>query len=303
VHLGIKDHVCTHPGCGKRFASLGELKQHEISHSNKKPHQCSDCPKAFAWLTSLKKHQKRHEEQKSYNHVCSMIEGGTQPFEPGQGFVRCTIRCKTARDLDYHIQRNHTAEGLARKFESETKMAKLFDENGIAYDRDFMNTIRSQPGCYTFTNGTSARPDFHLLDLSSHLQADVLVGNDEFAHRRYSCDFRRLFNIANSLSARPGLHNRKLVYIRFNPHFYEKDGVYHDLKLDEAHRKLLCVLNELKEGVIHLKEGVNLIYMYYDCTTQKDGSLQVDVLAEPDGESEYDTYVSQYRSCVIHVVA
>jgi len=242
---------------------------------------------------------KLHEQRAKYKFQCPMVDGGLDLFAPGQGFIACDIRCKTQRHLDYHIQSFHTTAGLAKKLKSEDQMATFLKKNEIAFDRDHTNTLKSDPTCYQFTRGNhAARPDFYLPEVSSIINADALLGNDEFGHRRYPCDFKRVFNIANSLSARPGLTARPMVYIRFNPHFYQKDGIMYDQTLSEGHLRVLKVIQQLGSGDIQINPtGVSLIYINYDCTTIN-GKLVVDLFQDV----ENDTYAAIYKNCVVHVV-
>ena len=245
----------------------------------------------------MKTHVKLHEERANYKFLCIMVDSAFEVFAPNQGSIACDIRCKTQRHLDYHIQAFHTPAGIAHKLKSEAQLAAFFKENKIPFDQDWDNEIRSDPTCYKFTQGNvSARLDFHLLVISSILKAFVVFGNDEYCHRRYKCDFERLYNIAASLEALN--QNLPLVYIRFNPHFYRKDGVMYDQSLPEAHARILTVLQQLESGEITINpNGVSLIYINYDCTTI-DGKLVVNVLQDV----EDGTYARYFRDSVVHVV-
>jgi len=246
----------------------------------------------------MKTHVKLHEERANYKFECPMGDHGLNLFVPGQG-VACDIRCKTARHLDYHIQSFHTLVGLAKKLKSEKQMIEFLKEHEIPFDHDRTNELRSDPTCYEFTQGNhAARLDFYLLALSVSISAYAMLGNDEFGHRRYPCDFKRVFNIANSLAAIPGMSARPFVYIRFNPHFYQKDGKMYDQSLAEGHLRVLKVIKQLETGEITINpNGVSLIYINYDCTTV-DGKLVVDILQDVDN----DTYAGLYQNCVVHVV-
>ena len=297
VHDKIRDFACE--DCGHRFEQKGHLRTHiNDVHLGLKPHSCEHCPYTCSQAGNLRIHLKSHERQNTYKHVCTMIDGGTEVYESGQGHIACDIRCKTAYHLQYHIQRHHTQTGIAQKRQSERKLAEFLDSNDFPYSQDWANRISSDAGCYKFTKGTSARPDFHLFTMSAALRAFVLVGNDEYAHRYKECDFERLFNIVNSLAARKGYAHVPVVYIRFSPHWYLKDGVNHDPPLEEGHNRLLDVLRALEKGELPIQPGCNLIYINYDCFTNEDGGLSVDVLTGVDKES----YAAQYVNCVTHIV-
>ncbi|XP_050077652.1 zinc finger protein 677-like [Anopheles maculipalpis] len=46
--------------CSKRFATISHLKDHELIHSNKKPHKCNHCEKSFRQKQQLKAHVNKH---------------------------------------------------------------------------------------------------------------------------------------------------------------------------------------------------------------------------------------------------
>ena len=203
------------------------------------------------------------------------------------GDLQCTIRCKTPLDLDYHIQRHHTEEGIARKFHSEQKLAEFFQSHDISFDRDWLNRVAFHTCTNIEGHKQSARPDFYLHAKSAELSCVFLVGNDEFAHRQTKCEFQRMFNIANALEQTPEFAGVPIVYVRFNPHFYHNDGKLFDMPLDKVHDLLLNTINSLTH-VPH--KGVNLVYVNYDTRENK--------LCIFD-ESDKDDYCHLFQDCVI----
>lgn len=55
-------HVCTYPGCNKKFAKKYNLKIHERRHRGDLPFICdyNSCGKKFMWLSSFQRHQRVH---------------------------------------------------------------------------------------------------------------------------------------------------------------------------------------------------------------------------------------------------
>jgi hypothetical protein len=218
-----------------------------------------------------------------------MQDGGTQVYKPGD--VVCTIRCETMLDMKYHVQRNHTVEGLGEKLQSETKLAKFFDAAQVSYDRDWTNWLNFK-GCKNIEgNVFSARPDFFLPEESARLKALVLVGNDEFAHRQYPCDLQRVWNIAQSLQQTHEFKDVPLLYLRFNPHFFKRAGVHYDLPLAQTHDLLLSTLRKLQASDV--KPGVNLVFINYD--QNANGRLQIFI----DSENEEKDFGSVLEPTVL----
>lgn len=58
THTGERPYKCTHPMCGKAFASATNYKNHIRIHSGEKPYVCSveNCGRRFTEYSSLYKH-------------------------------------------------------------------------------------------------------------------------------------------------------------------------------------------------------------------------------------------------------
>lgn len=60
THSGEKPYCCNWPGCGWKFARSDELTRHYRKHTGDRPFQCSLCDRAFSRSDHLSLHMKRH---------------------------------------------------------------------------------------------------------------------------------------------------------------------------------------------------------------------------------------------------
>ncbi len=292
IHTGEKNFHCTVNGCNFKCARSNGLAAHKRSHTSEKPFRCDHCGSKFAKNGSLKSHVNMHERQSHFKYACEMQDYGFQKCSKSD--VCCTVRCATLRHMDYHIQRNHTQEGISAKFESETKLAAFLALNEISFDRDWLNIIQFS-NCKNIEGRKScARPDFYLHAKSAQLKAIVIICNDEFAHRQYKCDFQRIWNIVHALQQTIDFKDVPIIFIRLNPHFYTIGGKFFDPPLTHVHQKLLQTIQCLSETDI--KHGVNLIYINYSQL------LTGELCIFEEDASEPNDYAKLYKPCVIKIV-
>ncbi len=213
------------------------------------------------------------------------------------GDLACTTRCQRGDQLERHVQMCHTNEGIAKRLRTEQQMADLFTKACVPFDRDAKNIVRhsSCESIKRYFRGHHSRPDFHLYSLQASASALVLVGNDEFAHRRYDCEFDRMLKIYSAIAATSEFHNVPMFYIRFNPHHYEIDGVLHDPPLVERQKKLLELIAGIDKGEItpHTP-GLNVIYMFYD----KDAEGNLEILKDENVDTVNKEFAMVIRECV-----
>eukprot|EP00808_Paulinella_micropora_P000478 g67420.t1 len=253
THSGEKPYQCGE--CAQSFSDGANLLKHKRVHSGEKPYKCDECDRSFFRNDHLKVHSQQHEESKKWQHVCAFASFSTAKFQVGVGLLQCITRCKTQRMLENHVQRCHTEEGIAKRFKSKQQLAEFLTAQDWAFDRDFANAIVYKHCDSHLTprleGAVSSRPDFHLLEFQS-LPADrrclLLLCNDELAHRRYRCELGRMLEISTALRANPNLRDLPVVYIRFNPHWFEVDCVLHDPPLAARFERLQRLLVDLQGG-------------------------------------------------------
>lgn len=290
----FKNHAANHSDdraykcdmCEKSFATKQLSRHHVKTHSNDRVYKCDHCCNTYKRSSDRTRHHKNHEEQKKYANLCLMQDGGSKIAQSDD--IQCTVRCKTQRDLEYHIQRHHTDAGIAAKFKSEQQLADFFTKQNISFDRDWLNFISFKPCSGIEGSRSSARPDFYLHTKSAELECVLLVCNDEFAHRQTKCEFQRIFNIAHALQQTEEFKDIPIVFVRFNPHFFHIDEKFFDIKLEMAHIQLLQTINSLQKTQI--KQGVNLVFVNYDKTQNR-----LDIFED----AENDDYAKLYQDCVI----
>ncbi len=192
------------------------------------------------------------------------------------------------------LKATFTKDGIAAKLQSEAKLAEFLTANDVVFSRDWLNLIKFGHCENIEGNASSARPDFYLQAESARLGAVVLIGNDEYAHRRYPCDMRRTYNIVQALEQTDEFRGAKILYIRFNPHFFKRDSVVHDPPLAESHKLLLSTVRKFDAST--LKPGLNLVFVNYD--VDSNGNLQLFIQAQEEG----NTFGDVLKDCVIKVV-
>ncbi|XP_011677381.2 gastrula zinc finger protein XlCGF57.1 isoform X2 [Strongylocentrotus purpuratus] len=65
-HTGDLPCQCQYQTCDKRFAHEYQLTNHMVSHSEERPHVCSECGKAFQRRSGVVKHMRLHGNDKPY---------------------------------------------------------------------------------------------------------------------------------------------------------------------------------------------------------------------------------------------
>ena len=291
THTNTKRFHCDVVGCSFACSQNSNLTSHKRRHANIKPFPCEECDMRFTTSGNCRRHEKYHEKSKSYTVVCPYDSFATTK---GEGLA-CAKRFLHTRALDYHIQASHTTDGLQKRLKSEERMAEWFESKDIKYDRDFANIVNHAKchGLKKYFKGQYSRPDFHLCNLQMS-NAIVLVGNDEFAHRRYSCEADRMLKISSAIAACKEFHNVPIIYIRFNPHFYEIDGVMFDPPLEIRYTELAKIIRKIEAGEFEPcnPTGLNVVYMYYP---EKDGEVSCLTVDVPEENQEF---VMVIKPCV-----
>jgi hypothetical protein len=142
---------------------------------------------------------------------------------------------------------------------------------GEAIQHDWQNYM-SLGSCESIGN-SSYRFDFRT-PAPEGFQMLVVTEVDEFQHRRYPCDLKRMLHAGQILMQE--FPDTPIVFIRWNPDPRKIGAVHFNVPFKERVKMLMRALQN--EAVLDGKkmsdlvsQGLNVIYMYYD-------------LERPDGE-------------------
>jgi len=95
----LKPHACSEPGCFKRYAKIGKLNRHLLSHQSVRSHHCSfiGCHRAFARSDHLHRHEKTHSTIIDKKYKCQFGDG----------------ECQASYVTSTHLKRHMASHGVA----------------------------------------------------------------------------------------------------------------------------------------------------------------------------------------------
>lgn len=103
--------------CGKVFRQKGNLKKHELTHSDKHSYACKQCEKTFKFPEQMRRHELWH--QHGARHQCQMcdrqfvmefeLRKHIETFHGGAVFIckYCQVVCHHQQAMKRHLQRCH----------------------------------------------------------------------------------------------------------------------------------------------------------------------------------------------------
>lgn len=234
--------------------------------------------KLFSQKTHCAKHKKDNEFSNN-NPSCEIENCQEQPYytEDNQNYPKRCENHKFSDDknivekpcglcgLNNFLNEKNSLCSDCDKFNKpklpdrkELIIKRFLENNNISFESHDKTVKSSQywttPETVTTTVCSLTRPDF-ILDYTFF---KVCLEVDEFQHRNYlkECEFARMGNIHGDLGGTP------LLFIRFNPDPYKKDGkTIREYKSRE--RYLLSYLKSLNE-VKKLNYPLVITYFYYD---------------------------------------
>jgi hypothetical protein len=325
VHSGVKPYLCEQ--CGERFAKSGTLRCHERTHSGEKPYTCESCCRSFSTGGSLQVHLRTHSGEKPFlckdcgktfkssgnrsSHTrrvhdrpnkfsCPYQENSSELYT-GQG-LQCEPFFPSATSLGFHIKEHHDKAHVF-KMPAELAVREALKQTfGEAMQHDWQNYM-SLGSCESVGN-SSYRFDFRT-PAPEGFQMLVVTEVDEFQHRRYPCDLKRMLHAGQILMQE--FPDTSIVFVRWNPDSRKIGAVHFNVPFKERVKMLMRVLQN--EAVLEdgkkmsdlVKQGLNVIYMYYDLE-KHGGELDSRVCMLNGVTDENADNAATVRNCVISAI-
>jgi hypothetical protein len=213
--------------------------------------------------------------------------------------IACALNFKSATSLGYHVRAVHDKE---HTFKLPAELA-VRDALQLAFgdivQHDWQNYL---PLTECASGGNSSyRFDFRTpAPLGTEMA--IITEVDEFQHRRYPCDLKRMLDAAQVLMLE--FPSTPVVFIRWNPDPRTINKVHFNVPFKERVSALMRVLQnepalEGKRLSELVKPGLNVVYMYYDlvCTN---GPLADRVYMLQD---VFDDNADNSRTVRAHIIA
>jgi len=222
-------------------------------HVGTKPYKCDfeRCESAFSESGDLIKHKRTHTGEKPY--LCHIPE--------------CGARFSQTGSRNNHLKYFHDKKrGQLYIKKKEEWIKEILQREEISYDRELMISHK-QCG----EKDTWARLDFvvYCKDIT------IILSVDEFQHA-YSnytvgCDVSRMTKTLSSIWS--GGNHPSILWIRFNPDFFEVDGmIVKNLTKKFKEERLIYILRHPQEYLDTTVRSFGVLYVYYDCFTMPNGS-------------------------------
>ena len=258
VHLGLQPYTCLEKGCGKSFSQAGGLKKHhDAVHLELKPHACLEkgCGKSFYLASGLKLHH-------------DAVHLGLKPH--ACQFLQCDFAATTKTNINKHFKSMHTADGTARRKESEDRLHIALLSAGLKFRR-------SKRICLKSIGGTSVELDFVDEEKKTHV---TVIENDEYGHKHY--ERKKELNRPNVVAVSDWhkahiVNNNKLITYRFNPHRYKVDHDPGEVTYDQG---VEWMANDIKTYIPKLDN--EMVYVRFPARTHDNGMILPRVLDEDE---------------------
>jgi uncharacterized Zn-finger protein len=292
-HLKLKPHKCD--SCDYTGATRRRLVEHMWTHTLEKPFQCDLCDYACTSSGNLSRHKRKHAKPTYF--PCPYQENSSELYT-GQG-LQCEPFFPSATSLGFHIKEHHDKAHVF-KMPAELAVREALKQTfGEAMQHDWQNYM--QLGSCESVGNSSYRFDFRT-PAPEGFQMLVVTEVDEFQHRRYPCDLKRMLHAGQILMQE--FPDTPIVFVRWNPDPRKIGAVNFNVPFKERVETLMRVLqNEAalengKKMSDLVKQGLNVIYMYYDLE-KHGGELDSRVCMLNGVTDENADNAATVRNCVI----
>jgi hypothetical protein len=156
-----------------------------------------------------------------------------------------------------HARACHGENAKATTKKKELEVQQLLRDAGVEFSYQHYVPFKN---C-----GLESETNYAYADFVIHTAwGAIILEVDEQQHAHYdaSCDVRRDFDMAASVSMGSG---GKLVIIRFNPDAFKIGGVTRRTTKKERHAKLLVLLGELR---CEPEQRLSRLFLFYDRAAQ-----------------------------------
>jgi len=293
VHTKERPYKCE--ACKCAFTQQQALTAHKRTHTGERPFRCGVCAHASASRANLKKHEQTHDKPTEWK--CKYQDYSPAVYK-GAG-IECGAHFSGATSLNYHIKERHDKDHVF-KLPAELAVRDALKKHfGAAMQHDWLN--RLPLSCNDGGGGKSA---FYRFDFRTPAplgtEMVVITEVDEFQHRRYPCDLKRMLEAAQVLMLE--FPSTPVVFIRWNPDPRTIGRVPFNVPFASRVETLMRVLqnepalNGKRLSELIGKKNLNVVYMYYDL----DADLTVRMLNEACGENSINALI--VRESVVAVV-
>jgi len=175
----------------------------------------------------------------------------------------CGATFRHSNTLKSHYFYWHTKEGQVRKKKDEARVLRLLQARGYDFkpqhhiDFKCVGSDRDGDRCYI---------DFLIFvrDENGKIKGIIFLEVDEHQHDRYevSCELRRMADVSRTLTMEGNTF--PVVFLRYNPHQYEVDGLKVKKPLGQRERELATCIESMQ-----FTQPFLVRYMFYDTVDSK----------------------------------